>query len=77
MGTSLQLIHDTDTNLNAYTGLMGEVTVSTNDGRPRSSAGIAGGKKLAFLDDFDPQAWQVPSLSLGWIGLGGAWRNPR
>jgi hypothetical protein len=56
---------------------MGEVTVSTNDGRPRSSAGIAGGKKLAFLDDFDPQAWQVPSLSLGWIGLGGAWRNPR
>jgi hypothetical protein len=77
MGTSLQLIHDTDTNLNDYTGLMGEVTVSTNDGRPRSSAGIAGGKKLAFLEDFDPQDWQVPPLNLGWIGLGGAWRNPR
>jgi hypothetical protein len=27
--------------------------------------------------DHSPGAWQVPSLNLGWIGLGGAWGNPR
>lgn len=26
---------------------------------------------------YTPGAWQIPSLGLGWIGLGGAWRNPR
>lgn len=77
MGTSLQLIHDTDANLDAYTGLMGEVTVSSDDGRPRSSAGVLGGVKLALLEDLDPLAWQIPSLNLSWIGLGGAYQNPR
>lgn len=27
--------------------------------------------------DLTPGAWQIPSLDLGWIGLGGGYRNPR
>lgn len=27
--------------------------------------------------DITPGAWQIPSLNLGWIGLGGGWQNPR
>lgn len=27
--------------------------------------------------DHSAGAWQVPTLALGWIGLGGAWQNPR
>lgn len=31
----------------------------------------------AFERDHAPGAWQVPTLDLGWIGLGGGWQNPR
>ncbi|MDE1914751.1 MAG: hypothetical protein KGJ57_17370 [Sphingomonadales bacterium] len=77
MGTLLQLIHDTDTNLDAYTGPMGEMTVSATDGRPRSSGGVAGGKKLAMLNDLTPGAWATPVLLSPWIAYGGAFEAPR
>jgi hypothetical protein len=75
MGTQLQLLHDTDTNLDAYTGPVGEVTVSTTDGRPRSSNGAAGGKKLAFASEVGVLAWQTPTLLLSWIQLGSPWQD--
>lgn len=31
----------------------------------------------AWVSAFKPGDWQVPGLNLGWIGLGGAWSNPR
>lgn len=31
----------------------------------------------AEVVDHSPGAWEVPSLNLGWIGLGGGWGNPR
>lgn len=77
MGTTLQLLHDTDANLASYTGSLGEVVVSTTDNRPRAMNGsTAGGFRLAMLSDFTPGTWQVPSLNLSWIGLGGVWQDP-
>ncbi len=52
MSGQLQLARDTDTVLDAYTGPVAELVVSTNDFRPRVQDGsTAGGKKLAFLSD--------------------------
>lgn len=78
MGTRLQLLKDTDANLDAYTPANGEIVVSTDDSRPRAGDGsTAGGHKLALLSDLTPGDWQIPSLNLSWIGLGGNWQSPR
>lgn len=78
MGTTLQLLHDTDANLATYTGSNGEMVVSTTDGRPRTMDGAtAGGKKLALLADLTPGAWQVPTILSPWIAYGGGFQSPR
>lgn len=78
MGTTLQLIHDTDANLNAYVGSAGEVVVSSTDNRPRAMNGsTAGGFKLAMLSDLTPGAWQSPTLASPWIAYGGGFTAPR
>lgn len=77
MPTQFQLIHLPDATLDTRTGPVGEIVVSDTDGRPRSSGGVAGGKKIAMLSDLALGAWQTPSLNLGWIGLGGTWADPQ
>ncbi|GER07174.1 hypothetical protein GCM10007972_18060 [Iodidimonas muriae] len=32
---------------------------------------------LEDVPDLSPGAWQIPSLNMNWIGLGGSWQNPR